>query len=297
MLFSINITRDWVDFAWGWGNFTGVFIIPFLIWFFGSSRMEANKENQQQNERLNYLIMLINRYFQYLQTLDGIISSKKEEMARFINNPTEESKMNAFHQLVPPILDFDLKVSDYVFTINNQANLMNLLMKFTTLYDELQTHIKHYNNDAMHIYNPEIPMESFVRTAIGYRDLNFPNFLATIWLSQYILFRLFETVYGYEKFLKKSKIIASYVPPEGVNYFENVKIKLNNLYGNENWQKAYEGAIEPIKRKFYENIYKSFADKFFNKNTIENRSNGVPFPINWMLNFIGNHPFNNNEKR
>ncbi len=167
MIFSIGIERDWIDNIWGWGSFIGAIIVPILIWYFGSTRAESKKINEQQNESLNYLIMIINRYFQYLQTLDHVITDSLEKMKIFISTPNEETKMDAFHQIIPPQLNFDIKISSYVFTINNQANLINLLMKFLSLYDELQTHIKHYNNDAMQIYNPEIPMESFIKTAKG----------------------------------------------------------------------------------------------------------------------------------
>ncbi len=290
MLFSINIARDWIDNIWGWGGFIGAIIVPVLIWYFGSTRAEAKRTNHQQNEHLNYLLMVIDRYFQYLKTLDSVITSSLEKMEIFIANPNEETKMDAFHQIIPPQLNFNLKINDYAFTINNQANLIKLLMKFLSLHNELQTHIHFYNNDAMQIYNPQIPIEAFVKTAKGYRDLNFRNFLATIWLAQYILHRLFETVYGYEKHLKKSHMVSSYIPPESVNYFENIIIKLNNVYENDTWQKAYDNAIEPIKNSFYEKIYESFKNKFFNKTPSENQNTQIPFPISWMVDFVNNFP-------
>ncbi len=90
-------------------------------------------------------------------------------------------------------------------------------------------------------------------------------------------------------------MISSYIPLEGVNYFQHIKQKLNNLYGNEDWQKAYDDAIEPIKNTFYNKIYQSFKNKYFNKTVTKNQNSQLPFPISWMLNFINNYPYDINK--
>lgn len=270
MLLKFDIVKDLTDYIWGWGTLTGTLlgavIIPILIWFFGSSRADARRIKEKEIENLNYLIMMAYRYFQYLQTLDRVVIESKNKMIEFINNPNEETKFAAFHEIVPPMLKFDISTNDYAFTIKNQSNLIDLLFKFLSLMDELQTHIRRFNADSSMVYNPTIPMENYIKTAKGYVDLNLMNFSATIWLALYVLHRLFETTYAFEKFLKPSGLICTYISPEIVNYMNSVILKLNKLYENETWQRIYDDAIEPIRQNFYQKIYANFKKKFFRKN-------------------------------
>jgi len=74
MQFTINITKDLIDYIWGWGGLIGCLLIPILVWFLGASRYENNKLKQEKQSLLNYLLTSAYRYFQYFVNLKDIIS-------------------------------------------------------------------------------------------------------------------------------------------------------------------------------------------------------------------------------
>jgi hypothetical protein len=208
MLFTIDVYKNLTDYIWGWGSLIGAIAVPILVWYFGSSRAEKKRKENEENEALNYLLTSAYRYFQYLQGLEMHVFDTKNKMQNFVDNPNEESKLEAFRLLTPPTINFDIKLNNYAFTIKNQPLVTDFLFHFMTILEELKTHINFLNSDMALAYRRDIPIDNFIFAAKGYLNLNLENFFKVIYMGIYILFRLMYETQDYQKYMNNPQIIS-----------------------------------------------------------------------------------------
>lgn len=246
-MLMIDIYKNWIDYTWGWANVAGALLIPILIWFFGSSRFEANKIKKEEQESLNYLLTSIYRYFQYFINLKQMVINKQLALIQFLDNPIEELKIQSFSIFTPPAVDFDITPSKYAFTISKENLIVDIIFQFLQTLSDVNGTLEYINNDMKKIFDENLPIETFVKIAQGNVSANIPGLIYKINMGLFMMFRLMEIVEDYNKYLdKKYKLMAFFVPQNVINLIQSIKIELITFTGNNDWEKPF---MNPIRKE------------------------------------------------
>lgn len=239
-MLTIDVNKNLIDYIWGWASVCGAIVIPFLIWFFGSSRFESNKIKKDKQDVLNYLLTSTYRYFQYFINLKQMVVNKQIAMTEFINNPTEENKIKAFSISTPPAVDFDIMPSKYAFTIAKENLIVDIIFHFLQVLSDVNGTLEYINHDMMKIFDENIQKENFMKIAQGHVSNNIPSLIFKINMGLYMLFRLIEIVEDYNKYLdKKYKLMSFFVPIEIINLIQTIKIEITMFLGRSDWEKPF----------------------------------------------------------
>lgn len=239
-MFLVDIYKNWIDYIWGWSSVVGAILIPVLIWFFGASRFENNKIEKEKQESLNYLLTSIYRYFQYFINLKQMVINKQNAMLQFLNNPTEESKVQAFSIFTPPAIDFDIIPSKYSFTISKENLIVDIIFQFLQILSDVNGNLEYINNDMKKIFDENVPIETFVRIAQGNVSANIPGLIYKINMGLFMMFRLMEIVENYNKYLdKKYRLMCIFVPNYIMNLIQSIKLEITMFVGNSDWEKPF----------------------------------------------------------
>lgn len=269
LLINVDIYKDIFDLIWGWGGLLGAIAIPIMVWYFGSSRAEKIKNKKQQVEALNYLAISSNRYLKYILGLYSLEEVTRNQMQVFLQNPNEFTKMVAFQEMIPPMINFEVKLQNYAFTVENEPILLDLLLKFMQFFEDVMVNINYMNSDMNLIHKPDIPLEKFQQIADGYLRKNLDTWLFKIHMCSYVLCRLIYEIKNYEKYLSNETILCIDYSDEIKQHLENAVRYLNTVIGNDIWQNDFQKSENFNSNKTFKYRLEFFLQKFFSIKNIE----------------------------
>lgn len=94
---NFDINKDWFDYLCGVCSCFGAVAVPFLVWYFGASRVEGIKERKQQIAVLDYLVIASNEIMNQLIALLNVLKLKEKVINEYLLDlHNEEKKEKAF---------------------------------------------------------------------------------------------------------------------------------------------------------------------------------------------------------
>ena len=149
MLFDVAIIKD------GWDFFNiivmaGCSILSVILIFICSAMLsDIKKKYEQEFNALNYLVICINRYVKHLLGILSVINTKRKEINDYLASLSDETKFKtAFQIITPPMINFEVRLSDYAFTVKKQPKILDYLLNYIENYSLVQHQVDMINNDS-----------------------------------------------------------------------------------------------------------------------------------------------------
>ena len=249
MLFDVAIIKD------GWDFFNiivmvGCSILSVILIFICSAMLsDIKKKYEQEFNALNYLVICINRYVKHLLGILSVINTKRKEINDYLASLSDETKFKtAFQIITPPMINFEVRLSDYAFTVKKQPKILDYLLNYIENYSLVQHQVDMISNESIQIaarYNKNSLEES-----------NLLKLKFSICYTLSLLYFLLQTVQQYQNQHK-------YKGYTKIDFHESIMSKIieaenfvTSFIGNENWKNEFWDENNFYKKEsFRKNIF------------------------------------------
>jgi len=241
----VDIAKDWWDKI---GIIATVFaaVISFIsilfIYFCSAIRADKIKEQNRQIEALNYLVVSAFNYLKYLFNIRETLLEKRIAMSNWLNNTNENGHHDnndtlPFCEVVNLIDNFDVKVTEFSFSIKNYEMITNCLIKYLLKYDECKSLIKRLNEELLDTHSNN---EDFkVRVSQAYINENRQISLLTLCEVELAVavYRLFQIIEECKRYSQDHKLINQFffAVIDEIEKIEEIKQYLDTQFDSKNW--------------------------------------------------------------
>ena len=231
-----------------------------LIYFNGAIRADKIKKENEEKCSLDYLIVTVSRYFNYLINIRKAVVNKFHYTEDFINNPNDKTKLKRAFSTISMIPNFQIDLSKYDFTIKTQPSIVDDIITYQQTYQEIINCKDHINSISKGCVNINTPQEVIIKTAKEMLEPEYDLYALNVLISIAIvtLNRILESI-------NKFKIINNHKNSLGMRISDEARQELNaailflDSIGNYRWRECLND-LEPIKQKgwfvkFYQWIF------------------------------------------
>ena len=262
MLFDVAIIKD------GWDFFNiivmaGCSILSVILIFICSAMLsDIKKKYEQEFNALNYLVICINRYVKHLLGILSVINTKRKEINDYLASLSDETKFKtAFQIITPPMINFEVRLSDYAFTVKKQPKILDYLLNYIENYSLVQHQVDMINNDSYLISQKGVGSNESIQIAARYNknsleESNLLKLKFSICYTLSLLYFLLQTVQQYQNQHK-------YKGYTKIDFHESIMSKIieaenfvTSFIRNENWKNEFWDENNFYKKEsFRKNIF------------------------------------------
>ncbi len=246
MIFDVDVIKDiWDLFDIIATALCGV-VSLYLIYKCSAMLSDRKKKYDQEFNSLNYLVICINRYIKHLLGILSVINTKKKEINEYAAKISDELKFkNAFQIITPPMVNFEVRLSDYAFTVKNQPKILDYLLNYIENYSLVIHQIEMINNESYIILEKKVGSKESIKIASRYHinDLESNNLLKLKFSTCYtlsLLYLLLQTVQKYQNDYKYKGYTRIDFHESLMNKIIDAENFVTNIVGHNYWENDLE---------------------------------------------------------
>ena len=262
-MIEVSIIRGLIDKIQIWSSIitmiVSVVLTAFsilLIYFNGAIRADKIKKENEERCSLDYLIVTVSRYFNYLINIRKAVINKTHYIEDFINNPNDRDKLKQAFSIISMIPNFRIDLSKYDFTIKFQPSIVDDIITYQQTYQEIINCKDHVNRVSEGCISANLPQEVIIKTANEMLEPKHGLFALNILISTAIIIlnRILENI-------NKFKINNNHKNSLGMRISDEARQELNaailflDSIGDYRYKECLND-LEPI-------IQKSWFVKFY----------------------------------
>ena len=260
---NFDINKDWFDYLCGVCSCFGAVAVPFLVWYFGASRVEGIKERKQQIAVLDYLVIASNEIMNQLIALLNVLKLKEKAINEYLLDlHNEEKKEKAFATLAIFEFNADIKFADYNFTTDGNPYILKLLFKYKQYYNSILAQLERFNTDLR--FCQGLPITQQLLLLNDFLEIRIVNLKFIVYIILYTLKNLTNEIERYNNDFMQSNILYISIPENTVVIFEEAEDALSNRFSPTNPDWRSEFIFNPTTRRNKISIWTKINNIFIN---------------------------------
>ena len=244
-MFTVNVAKD------GWDIFniivTIILTIFSLVLIYKCSSMisDKNKKVDEEKAALDFLLIILRRYISYLIAIKSAIRSKMDYINIFLNGPNNIENRKFAFALIYLIPELKIELSKYDFTINSQPSIVDDILLYQELYQEISAGVDRVNYVSSMAVNINNPLEITIKTANDLIAKDKDLYILEILVSEaiVILKRIFDSVIRCKEFKKYDNSLTKLLDKNTINIVKDCERFLNST-NEKRWKYKLKDIIK-----------------------------------------------------
>lgn len=248
MIFDVEVIKDlWDLFDIIVTACCGV-ISLYLVYKCSAMLSDRKKKYEQEFNALNYLVICINRYIKHLLGILSVIETKRKELKEYFTSQDDATKLKkAFQIITPPMINFEVRLPDYAFTVKNQPKILDYLLNYIENYSLVIHQIDMINQENYVILNKHASSNESVNIAARslIDDLESNNLFKLKFSTCYtlsLLYLLLQTVQKYQNDYKYKGYTRIDFHESVMNKITDAENFVTQIVGNNYWKNDLQDA-------------------------------------------------------